>query len=165
MSDIAERAITILGAVRTDGKLRRRARRTNSGLGLGGYAIDSGDASEPATRQPFGDVPQLVLATPLHQARAAEHRIDGGPQRLRTIDREQAPALRLDSSPHRVLEQILRPRPDVRRCPKSGLVRRNRGWTRVRGACQVSDRRRVRGRGRCGSRKIFSSCLSPCCSS
>jgi hypothetical protein len=27
-------------------------------------------------RQPFGHVSQLVLATPLHQARAAEHRID-----------------------------------------------------------------------------------------
>ena len=36
------------------------------------------------------------------------------------------------------------------------LVRRNRGWTRARAACQVSDRERVRGRGRCGSRTIFS---------
>ncbi len=36
------------------------------------------------------------------------------------------------------------------------LVRRNRGWHRVQAACQVSDRGRVRGRGRCGSRTIFS---------
>ena len=36
------------------------------------------------------------------------------------------------------------------------LVRRNRGWTPARAACQVSDRGRVRGRGRCESRTIFS---------
>jgi len=36
------------------------------------------------------------------------------------------------------------------------LVRRNRGWNRVPAACQVSDRGRVRGRGMCGSRTIFS---------
>jgi len=36
------------------------------------------------------------------------------------------------------------------------LVRRNRGWNRVRAAYQVSDIGRVRGRGRCGSRMIFS---------
>src|SRR6266850_8520139 len=29
------------------------------------------------------------------------------------------------------------------------LVRRNHGWNRVRAACQVSDRGRVRGRGKC----------------
>ena len=37
-----------------------------------------------------------------------------------------------------------------------GLVRRNRGWTAALAACQVSDRVRVQGRGRCGSRTIFS---------
>src|SRR5260370_9658633 len=36
------------------------------------------------------------------------------------------------------------------------LVRRNRGWTRARVACQVSDRVRVQGRGRYESRTIFS---------
>src|ERR1017187_1867060 len=36
------------------------------------------------------------------------------------------------------------------------LVRRNRGWNQVRAAFQVSDRGRVRGRGKCGSRTIFS---------
>jgi transposase, IS6 family len=36
------------------------------------------------------------------------------------------------------------------------LVRRNRGWTPARVACQVSDRVRVQGRGRFGSRTIFS---------
>jgi hypothetical protein len=39
---------------------------------------------------------------------------------------------------------------------KFGLVRRNRGWTPALVACQVSDRVRVQGRGRCGSRTIFS---------
>src|SRR5215471_6524393 len=34
------------------------------------------------------------------------------------------------------------------------FVRRNRGWTLARGACQVSDRGRVRGRDRCESRRI-----------
>jgi len=36
------------------------------------------------------------------------------------------------------------------------FVRRNRGWNRVRAACQVSGRGRVRGRDRCENRKIFS---------
>src|SRR5205823_9550462 len=36
------------------------------------------------------------------------------------------------------------------------LVRRNRGWIPARGVCQVCDRGRVRGHGRCGSRRIFS---------
>jgi DNA repair exonuclease SbcCD ATPase subunit len=36
------------------------------------------------------------------------------------------------------------------------LVRRNRGWTRARVACQVNDRGRVQGHGRYGSRTIFS---------
>src|ERR1022692_714934 len=39
---------------------------------------------------------------------------------------------------------------------KKRLVRRNRGWNQVRAAFQVSDRGRVRGRGKCGSRTIFS---------
>src|ERR1039457_1401369 len=36
------------------------------------------------------------------------------------------------------------------------LVRRNRGLVPVPATCLVSDRGRVRGRGRCGSRTIFS---------
>ena len=36
------------------------------------------------------------------------------------------------------------------------LVRKNRGLIRVRVTCQVSDTGRVRGSGRCGSRRIFS---------
>src|SRR5690349_3339568 len=36
------------------------------------------------------------------------------------------------------------------------FVRRNRGCNRVRAACQVSGRGRVRGRDRCENRKIFS---------
>ena len=39
---------------------------------------------------------------------------------------------------------------------KMRLVRKNRGWLRVPGACQVSDRGRVRGIGRCGIRRISS---------
>ena len=36
------------------------------------------------------------------------------------------------------------------------LVRKNRGWTPAQATCQVSDRARVRGSGRCESRRIFS---------
>jgi RNA-directed DNA polymerase len=36
------------------------------------------------------------------------------------------------------------------------FVRKTRGWIRARAACQVSDRGRVRGSGRYGSRRIFS---------
>jgi hypothetical protein len=43
------------------------------------------------------------------------------------------------------------------RAPKIRFVRRNRGWTPVRAACQVSDIGRVRERGRCENRTIFSS--------
>jgi hypothetical protein len=39
---------------------------------------------------------------------------------------------------------------------KLRFVRRNRGCNRVRAACQVSGRGRVRGRDRCENRKIFS---------
>ena len=39
---------------------------------------------------------------------------------------------------------------------KDGFVRRNRGLIRARAVCQVSDRARVRGSGRCGTRRIFS---------
>src|SRR5665213_1418578 len=37
-----------------------------------------------------------------------------------------------------------------------GFVRKIRGYSPVREACQVSDRARVRAHGRCGSRRIFS---------
>jgi hypothetical protein len=40
--------------------------------------------------------------------------------------------------------------------PSFGLVRKNRGWIPVRAVCQVSDRGRVRGSGRCESHRIFS---------
>src|SRR5438094_866741 len=36
------------------------------------------------------------------------------------------------------------------------FVRKNRGLIRARAVCQVSDRARVRGSGRCGIRRIFS---------
>ncbi len=36
------------------------------------------------------------------------------------------------------------------------FVRKTRGWIPARAACQVSDRARVRGSGRCGIRRIFS---------
>ena len=39
---------------------------------------------------------------------------------------------------------------------KNRLVRKTRGSIWVRAACQVSDRARVRGSGRCESRRIFS---------
>jgi len=41
-------------------------------------------------------------------------------------------------------------------CSDFRFVRRNRGWTPVRAACQVSDRAQVRGSGTCGNRRIFS---------
>jgi len=41
-------------------------------------------------------------------------------------------------------------------CSDFRFVRRNRGWTPVRPACQVSDIERVRERGRCENRTIFS---------
>jgi quinoprotein glucose dehydrogenase len=39
---------------------------------------------------------------------------------------------------------------------ESRFVRKNRGLIRARAVCQVSDRARVRGSGRCGTRRIFS---------
>ena len=36
-----------------------------------------------------------------------------------------------------------------------GFVRKTRGLIRARAVCQVSDRARVRGSGRCGTSKIF----------
>src|SRR5436305_6791338 len=39
---------------------------------------------------------------------------------------------------------------------KVRFVRKNRGLIRARAVCQVSDRARVRGGGKCGTRRIFS---------
>jgi len=39
---------------------------------------------------------------------------------------------------------------------EKGFVRKNRGWIGAREACQVSDRARVQGSGKCESRRIFS---------
>jgi transposase len=39
---------------------------------------------------------------------------------------------------------------------KKWFVRKIRGWTGVQAVCQVSDRARVRGSGRFGTRRIFS---------
>jgi len=39
---------------------------------------------------------------------------------------------------------------------KFRFVRKTRGLIRARAICQVSDRARVRGNGRCGTRTIFS---------
>ena len=48
-----------------------------------------------------------MLATPLHQAGAAEYGVDSRAQCLRAIDDEQAFPLRIDAALHQALQQVL----------------------------------------------------------